>query len=108
VGIYKTAQIEGSLSAHEILWWLSDDPQLSGQYEASSPTEINSSFSAANCWETPIKAGLARITLPGKPEIFIADELAISGILWLQIYYHALHVLNLPSCHDTFLYMMCS
>lgn len=89
------------LDTHAFLWWIGDDPQLSQRVrEIISDGNNELHFSAAGCWEIAIKAGLGKIRIPAKPEIFIAEQLALNGILVLPIQSsHALYVFNLPSLH---------
>jgi len=57
-------------------------------------------FSAASCWEIAIKAQLGKITLPAKPDIFLAEQLSINAIQSMPVQSsHALHVFNLPPLH---------
>ncbi len=89
------------LDTHVFLWWITSDDQLTKKVAkiiADGGQEIF--FSAASCWEIAIKAKLGRLTLPKKPDIFIADQLAINSVQSLPILAsHALHVFNLPGFH---------
>jgi PIN domain nuclease of toxin-antitoxin system len=89
------------LDTHVLLWWLTDAPQLPPHVrELLSDGDNELYFSAASCWEIAIKAGLGKIKLPAKPEIFIANQLAANAIQSLPIAAsHALHVFNLPNLH---------
>lgn len=83
------------------MWWLTDDPHLPQNLRdiiSDGNNELH--FSAASCWEIAIKAHLGKITLPDKPDVFMADQLALNGILSLPVLSsHALHVFNLPAHH---------
>lgn len=57
-------------------------------------------LSAASCWEIAIKARLDKIALPGRPDVFIADQLRLNDVKGLPVQSsHALHVFNLPALH---------
>jgi PIN domain nuclease of toxin-antitoxin system len=89
------------LDTHVLLWWLTDAPQLPSLIRALiSDGDNELYFSAASCWEIAIKAGLDKIKLPAKPDIFIADQLAANAIQSVPVEAsHALHVFNLPNLH---------
>jgi PIN domain nuclease of toxin-antitoxin system len=89
------------LDTHVFLWWLVDDPQLPQNVrDIISDGSNDMYFSAAGCWEIAVKARLGKMTLPDKPDVFIADQLALNGIQSLPIQSsHALHVFNLPALH---------
>ncbi len=89
------------LDTHVFLWWITDDPRLPShvrQIIADGNNELF--FSAASCWEIAIKAKLGRIRLPGKPDLFISEQMIANDIQGLSIQAsHALHVFNLPDFH---------
>jgi PIN domain nuclease of toxin-antitoxin system len=89
------------LDTHVFLWWLVDDPQLPQNVrDIISDGSNDMYFSAAGCCEIAVKARLGKMTLPDKPDVFIADQLALNGIQSLPIQSsHALHVFNLPALH---------
>lgn len=89
------------LDTHAFLWWLTNDPQLPEKIRSIITNGNNELyFSAAGCWEIAIKAQLGKITIPGKPGVFMSDQIAINGIQNLSIQSsHALHVFNLPPLH---------
>lgn len=89
------------LDTHVFLWWITNDPQLPPHVHGIIEDGNNELFfSAASCWEITIKAQLGRIKLPGKPDVFISDQMAINAIQSLPIQSsHALHVINLPYLH---------
>jgi PIN domain nuclease of toxin-antitoxin system len=50
---------------HALLWWLSDDPQLSERARAlMAAGEMPVLFSAASIWEAEIKAAAGRLVVP--------------------------------------------
>jgi PIN domain nuclease of toxin-antitoxin system len=89
------------LDTHVLLWWLIDDARLPKKIRniiADADNELY--FSAAGCWEIAIKAQLGKISLPGRPDRFLSDQLAANGIKSLPVQSsHALHVFNLPAHH---------
>jgi len=89
------------LDTHIFLWWIADDPRLpSSVKEIIADGRNELFFSAASCWEIAIKLQLGRISLPEKPDIFIADQLSKNAIRSLPIQAsHALYVFNLPPLH---------
>lgn len=89
------------LDTHVFLWWIGDDRRLSATARkliADGGNELF--FSAASGWEIAIKASLGRITLPDKPEKFIAEQLSENAIQSLPVSMeHALYVVTLPYHH---------
>ena len=89
------------LDTHVFLWWICDDGRLSEtatKLMAAGENELL--LSAASCWEIAIKARLGKLDLPGKPDIFIADQLSINAIQTMPILgSHSLHVYSLPDLH---------
>lgn len=89
------------LDTHVFLWWITADSRLPSQVReiiADGNNELF--FSAASCWEIAIKTQLGRISLPGRPDVFISDQMTINAIQGLPIQAsHALHVFNLPHLH---------
>ncbi len=89
------------LDTQAFLWWIADDPRLSARaLELISNPDHVLFFSAASGWEIAIKARLGKLTLPGNPERFVADQLTMNafGSLPIQLS-HALHVYTLPVHH---------
>ncbi|MCK9461742.1 MAG: type II toxin-antitoxin system VapC family toxin [Proteobacteria bacterium] len=53
------------LDTHVLLWWLNDDPELSGRARAAVADGRNVVFvSAASVWEIRIKQALGKLRLP--------------------------------------------
>lgn len=65
-------------------------------------------MSSACCWEIAIKSQLGSLKLPAKPDIFVAEQMALNAIQSLSIQAsHTLHVFNLPHHHrDPFDHMI--
>ena len=89
------------LDTHTFLWWITDDPRLSGEARKIIAEGGNELYlSAASGWEMAIKAGLGRLVLPDDPGIFIPEQMAHNAILPLPIRMrHVLHVFHLPDHH---------
>ncbi len=89
------------LDTHTFLWWITDDPSLSGNArEIISDGKNELYLSSASGWEIAIKAGLGRLRLNDDPEIFIPDQLRENSILALPVLLnHGLHVYRLPLFH---------
>lgn len=89
------------LDTHAFLWWIADDPRLSGAARDEIANAENEVWvSAASGWEIAIKAGLGRIELPTDPERFIPDQLARNDMTSLPVQMgHALRAAHLPNHH---------
>lgn len=89
------------LDTHAFLWWISDDARLSGRARTLLVDGQNDVFfSAASAWELAIKAGAGRIVLPGDPDRFVAEQVAVNAFQVLPVHIrHALKVFGLPSLH---------
>jgi PIN domain nuclease of toxin-antitoxin system len=89
------------LDTHAFLWWITDDASLSPRAREIIGDGDNVLFlSTASAWEIAIKVSLGRLTLPGRPERFIPEQLALNAIDSLPVHLsHALHVYNLPNHH---------
>ncbi len=89
------------LDTHVFLWWITDAPQLPSPVRDVIADGRNELFlSAASCWEIAIKAQLGKLTLPARPDVFIADQMTSNAVQGLPVEAsHALHVFHLPSHH---------
>ena len=89
------------LDTHIFLWWITDDLRLPTHIRKIMADGENELFlSAASCWEIAIKSRIGSLKLPAKPDIFIAEQMALNAIQSLPIQAsHALHVFNLPHHH---------
>jgi PIN domain nuclease of toxin-antitoxin system len=85
------------LDTHALLWWLTDDPKLSGQAMKAIADEKNSIFvSAASAWEIATKQRIGKLEhLPGVVERF-AELVAADGCTHLPMTY--VHSLRAGSC----------
>jgi PIN domain nuclease of toxin-antitoxin system len=88
------------LDTHTLLWWMSDDPQLTPGVRRLIEDGTNSLyFSVASGWEVAIKVRLGKLTFP-EPEINLPRHLADNAITPLPIAMeHALHTSTLPFHH---------
>jgi PIN domain nuclease of toxin-antitoxin system len=89
------------LDTHTFLWWITDDPRLSGKARETIANRNNELYlSAASGWEIMIKMKIGRLSLPKNPRHFIADQLLLNNIESLPIQMsHALHLHSLPDHH---------
>lgn len=89
------------LDAHTFLWWITDNPRLSGRAREIISDGGNELFlSAAAGWEIAIKVQIGRLKLPEEPIRFILEQMRINAIQSLPIQMnHALHVSTLPQHH---------
>ncbi len=89
------------LDTHTFLWWITDDPRLSGRARGIIADGGNELFlSAATGWEIAIKVQIGRLKLPEEPIRFILDQMRINAIQSLPVQMnHALHVSTLPQHH---------
>jgi PIN domain nuclease of toxin-antitoxin system len=89
------------LDTHVFLWWITDAPQLPPHIRELIADGGNELFlSAASCWEIAIKARLGKITLPARPDVYIADQMAENAVQGLPIEVsHAFQVFHLPLHH---------
>lgn len=89
------------LDTHTLLWFLRDDPNLSGAAKAMIVDTANHKFvSVASCWEIAIKATRNRLGLTEPSGTLLARELPKNGFDLLPIdLRHATHVESLPEHH---------
>ena len=89
------------LDTHTFLWWIDDNPVLSGVARdilADSQNEIF--ISAATGWEIAIKSALGRLSVEGDPERFFPEQMTLNSFQALPIEMsHALHTFHLPDHH---------
>ncbi len=85
------------LDTHALLWWLADDPTLSGEARAAIANPQHEVFvSAATAWEIAIKSELGKLDAPGN----LNEELDVNRFRALPISVdHALAAGRLPKHH---------
>jgi PIN domain nuclease of toxin-antitoxin system len=70
------------LDTHALLWWLADEPTLTGEARAAISDEDNVvAVSAATAWEMSIKHALGKLETPGDLE----QQLSANGFVSLPI-----------------------
>ncbi len=89
------------LDTHVFIWWILEDARLTERVRTMIIDEETELYlSAASCWEIAIKAGLGRIILPARPDLFIAGQMSENAIAPMPIEArHALSVFGLPTHH---------
>lgn len=89
------------LDTHTFLWWIADDPALSGKARAMIADGRNECFlSLASCWELAIKSSLGKLRLTQSLERFIPDEMSANNFHLLGIdFRHVAKVESLPFHH---------
>jgi PIN domain nuclease of toxin-antitoxin system len=89
------------LDTHTLLWFLADDPLLSGAARKLIEQPANRKFvSVATCWEIAIKVGLKKLDLGEPATTFLPRELAVNHFDLLAIELrHATFVETLPPHH---------
>lgn len=56
------------LDTHIVLWWLSDDPTLSGEIKDRLDREADVYVSSVTVWEVAIKQAMGKLGPPDLPE----------------------------------------
>jgi PIN domain nuclease of toxin-antitoxin system len=90
------------LDTHALLWFLEDDPLLSGPAKKLIEEPANRKFvSVATCWEIAIKAGLKKLDLGEPAATFLPREPATNHFDLLAIELrHVTFVETLPHHHN--------
>jgi PIN domain nuclease of toxin-antitoxin system len=89
------------LDTHAFLWWIGDDPRLSGPArEAIADPGNDVSFSVASAWELAIKTGLGRFEPDGDLGPFLEEQIRRNAFRLLPVNLeHAVSVSSLPANH---------
>ncbi len=89
------------LDTHAFLWWVLDNPKLSGTARDFIIDPDNTIYlSAASGWEMAIKWSIGKLTLPDQPDFFVRQQLEINNFSPLPIQMnHGLYVHELPEIH---------
>lgn len=91
-----TASTRLLLDTHVVLWWLTDDPALSGEVKTAIDDELEVYVSVASIWEVAIKQALGKIEKPTDlPERIRDSELHLLPIGFT----HAVTAARLPPIH---------
>jgi PIN domain nuclease of toxin-antitoxin system len=89
------------LDTHALLWWVTNNPQLSATAQAVIVNPQNDLYiSVASCWEIIIKFNTGKLPLPEPPIQFIQSCLSYNQFQSLAIDLpHILQIANLPEVH---------
>jgi PIN domain nuclease of toxin-antitoxin system len=89
------------LDTHVILWWVTNNPQLSQTARDIISDSSNTLYvSVVSSWEIIIKAQTGKLPLPEPPTQFIQSCLMVNRFVSLPIdLSHVLQVDNLPHHH---------
>ncbi len=89
------------LDTHAFLWWVLDNPKLSGTARNFIIDPDNTIYlSAVSAWEMAIKWSLGKLTLPDQPDSFVRQQLEINNFSPLPIQInHGLYIHELPEIH---------
>jgi PIN domain nuclease of toxin-antitoxin system len=89
------------LDTHAILWWVTNNPQLSQTARNIISDSSNTLYvSVASSWEIIIKARTGKLPLPEPPTQFIQSCLTVNRFVSLPIdLSHVLQVDSLPNHH---------
>jgi PIN domain nuclease of toxin-antitoxin system len=87
------------LDTQAFLWWVTDDPKLSGRARRTIADE-RCLLSVASCSEMAVKAGLGKLEMPRPVDRFLQEQLEVNGFALLQISLsHVAAVADLPFHH---------
>ena len=89
------------LDTHAFLWFLDNDPKLSGTAKGLIEDPTNRKYvSVASCWEIAIKVGLKKLDLGEPATTFLPREIAANhfDLLGIELR-HATFVETLPQHH---------
>lgn len=89
------------LDTHVFLWWLRDEPDLSGTARDAISDPANTCYlSLASCWELAIKSSVGKLKLKKPIERFVSEQMQQNGFLLLNIELrHVAKVEALPFHH---------
>ena len=89
------------LDTHVWLWLQSDTKRFSDFVLDQLRDRSNEILlSAASSWEISIKYGLGKLPLPDRPETYVPDRMARSGVEGIAVSHaHSLRVAELPDHH---------
>jgi PIN domain nuclease of toxin-antitoxin system len=88
------------LDTHVLLWWIDDDPRMSGPSRSLISHADTVLVSVASVWEIAIKAGLGRLEVPPNLRRYLLRQLARNEFELLPVLFeHAVAVRHLPLHH---------
>jgi len=74
------------LDTHAFLWFVTEDPKLSGPAQRTIAAGGNEPLLSAACvWEIVIKVSVGRLPIPAPLDSFIPEQLSINRIALLPI-----------------------
>ena len=88
------------LDTHVLLWWIDDDPRMSGRSVSLISHADTVLVSIASVWEIAIKAGLGQLEVPPDLRRYLVRQLARNEFELLPVLFeHAVAVRDLPLHH---------
>jgi len=89
------------LDTHAFLWWVGEDAKLSRAARDAIGDGANECyFSMASAWELAIKVSLGKLTVNGRLDRLLPEQLAANGFETLHIEVdHVARVASLPFHH---------
>ena len=89
------------IDTHALLWWINNDPRISGRArKVFSAGENDLLFSAASGWEMAIKVNLGKLNVEGPLGPYLSKHLADVRVEVLPVSLrHAVGVADLPNHH---------
>jgi len=93
--------VRALLDTHTLLWWVTNDPQLSQPVREIITNPDNTLYlSVASSWEIIIKYNAGKLPLPEQAPEFIESSLKVNGFESLSIELpHILQIHQLPNYH---------
>ena len=89
------------LDTHAFIWWVQDAASLSSRARTTIADTANECFfSVASAWEMAIKLSIAKLSIDGPLDRFLAEEFAANRVSMLPIKLaHVTRVADLPFHH---------
>jgi PIN domain nuclease of toxin-antitoxin system len=87
------------IDTHILLWFISDDSQLSLTAKALLESDADVLVSVASLWEIAIKVSIAKLRLPGEFEEFLSQQINLNQIEILPIEIPHLKVVSMLPFH---------
>ena len=88
------------LDTHVLLWWIDDDPRLSGRSRSLISHADTVLVSVASVWEIAIKAGLGKLEVRPNLRRYLLRQLARNEFELLPVLFeHAVAIRDLPLHH---------
>jgi PIN domain nuclease of toxin-antitoxin system len=88
------------LDTHVLLWWIDDDPRMSGRSRSMISHADTVLVSVASVWEIAIRAGLGQLEVRPNLRRYLLRQLARNEFELLPVLFeHAVAVRDLPLHH---------